>query len=110
MKSDCCDGLEELLVAGFFKALADPRRLQIVSELAGSGDCRTVGSVASCCPVDQSVVSRHLAILRDAGIVTAERNGKQVLYTLDAQTLATRLRALADALDQTPSASSASDP
>jgi ArsR family transcriptional regulator, arsenate/arsenite/antimonite-responsive transcriptional repressor len=104
MKRSCRDGLDELLVAGFFKALADPRRLQIVSELAGSDGCRTVGSVASCCPIDQSVVSRHLAILRQAGIVNAERNGKKVLYTLDTGTLADRLRALADALDATPAA------
>lgn len=39
--------------------------------------------------VEQSIVSNHLSILRSAGVVKAERDGKFILYRLDQQRLAT---------------------
>lgn len=55
--------------------------------------------MAECCPVDQSVVSRHLSAMREAGIVTAERKGKEVHYELNASGLADLLRNFADAIE-----------
>jgi ArsR family transcriptional regulator len=49
--------------------------------------------------VDISVISRHLAILRDAGVVKAEKRGKQVFYQLNGEELAAALRAMADAVE-----------
>ena len=94
----CCAGLREALSPRLFKALGDPNRVALLARLA---DCRggcTVGEAAACCDVDLSVVSRHLALLRDAGVLQAERRGKQVFYAVRAAALADTLRTLADLL------------
>jgi ArsR family transcriptional regulator len=57
-----------------------------------------VSEAAACCNVDLSVVSRHLAQLREAGILEATRRGKQVFYSVRAAALADTLRTLADLL------------
>jgi ArsR family transcriptional regulator len=60
----------------------------------------TVTEAAGCCPVDLSVVSRHLAVLRDAGVVKAEKHGREVHYSLPHRELADTLRAMADAVER----------
>jgi ArsR family transcriptional regulator len=91
--------LEELLEPEFFRALCDPRRNAILAELAGCCAPLPVTQAAQCCPVDLSVVSRHLAVLRRAGLVHAERRGREVHYTVNVTAIAERLRAVADALE-----------
>lgn len=82
-----------------FKALSDPRRLAIVAQLAGCCNGQTVSEVASCCPVDISVVSRHLKTLRQAGICEATKQGKEVYYKIKINELVSILRNIADALE-----------
>ena len=62
-------------------ALADPIRRQIVALLA-SGE-RAAGELADGFPVSRPAVSRHLRVLRQAGLVRARTEGKRRLYTLD---------------------------
>ena len=95
----CCAGLEDLLSPRLFKALSDPRRLQLFVRLAGEGCACTVGQLADGSGVDLSVVSRHLAVLRDAGVITCEKRGKEVWCTVQTGEVAQILRDLADALD-----------
>ena len=83
-----------------FRALGDPVRLTLVARLANSARPQTVTEVSSCCGVHLSGVSRHLKILRDAGVVTAQKDGREVRYTLEGGALAATLRAIADALDE----------
>ena len=78
----CCSGLEDRQAPRLFKALCDPTRIAILVRLARYQGELTVGQVAECCPIDLSVVSRHLATLRDAGILSSERRGKEVYYSL----------------------------
>jgi DNA-binding transcriptional ArsR family regulator len=68
--------LEDL--AEVFAALAHPVRLRIVLGLA-SGDC-CVGSMVECLGLPQALVSRHLAILREAGVVRVEVEGRKRRY------------------------------
>ncbi|MEN6477766.1 MAG: metalloregulator ArsR/SmtB family transcription factor [Rectinema sp.] len=63
-----------------FKALAHTSRLYIVLRL-GEGE-RSVGDLTGEIGADISTVSKHLAVLRDAGIVTDRREGQNVLYSL----------------------------
>jgi len=49
--------------------------------------------------VDLAVVSRHLAILRDAGVLEVEKQGRQTFYRVRYDALCRTLRALADALE-----------
>ena len=60
-------------------ALADPARLEIVRELAGSAEVCAC-DLTSCCDVSQPTVSHHLKVLREAGAVVSERRGSFVYY------------------------------
>lgn len=95
----CRGPIDGLLDAGLFKALGDERRVAIVACLAKCGRACTVGEIAECCNVDLSVVSRHLAVLADAGVLDSDRQGRQVLYRVRFESLSTQLRRLADAID-----------
>jgi ArsR family transcriptional regulator len=77
-------------------ALADPTRMEIVRELAGSAEVCAC-DFTSCCDVSQPTVSHHLRVLRDAGVVTSERRGNWVFYRL-APNVADRLGAIAGGL------------
>jgi DNA-binding transcriptional ArsR family regulator len=91
--------LDDLLEARFFKALGDPNRLAVLIRLAECCRPCTVGELAHCCPVDVSVVSRHLGLLRDAGIVRCERHGREVRCSVDHAVLASMFRRVADAIE-----------
>lgn len=69
-----------------FKALADPNRLRILNLLLENRCC--VCQLESALNLPQSLVSRHLAYLRAAGLVRDQRQGMRVQYglTLDSET------------------------
>jgi ArsR family transcriptional regulator, arsenate/arsenite/antimonite-responsive transcriptional repressor len=85
--------------ARFFRALCDPTRLRIFAALIEAKEPRTVGEIAQGFAVDISVVSRHLALLRDQGILTSERRGKEVWYRADYEMLVSVLRDFATAIE-----------
>jgi ArsR family transcriptional regulator, arsenate/arsenite/antimonite-responsive transcriptional repressor len=62
-------------------ALADPVRLRIVGVLAGGGRC--VCDLQENVPVAANLLSYHLRVLRDAGLVVAARRGRWIDYRLD---------------------------
>jgi ArsR family transcriptional regulator len=66
--------------ADILKALAHPTRLFIVEELSRQERC--VQDITAMIGVDISTVSKHLAILKRAGIVRDEKRGSQVYYYL----------------------------
>ena len=98
-KYACCSGLRDEAASQLFKALCDPTRMAILVRLTDCCGERTVSSVAECCPIDISVVSRHLTTLRNAGVVRAVKRGKEVFYSVRTDALAKSLRAIADELE-----------
>lgn len=64
-----------------FRALADPTRRQILSLLRGGP--RTSGEIAAHFSSSWATISRHLAVLRDADLILAERDGQFVRYELN---------------------------
>lgn len=66
--------------AAIFKALGHPTRLFIVEELGKTEKC--VCELTEMIGADISTVSRHLSVLRNAGIVNDEKRGLQVFYSL----------------------------
>ena len=66
--------------ARVIKALAHPTRLFLLEELCREERC--VCELAEMVGADVSTVSKHLALLRQAGIVSDEKRGKQVFYRL----------------------------
>lgn len=69
-----------ILQAEVLKTLANPRRLDIIHRLALE-PCE-VGRLADELGMSQPNVSQHLSVLRSAGIVEAERDGREVRYRL----------------------------
>lgn len=78
------------------QALGHPTRLAIVRELTGGGQVCAC-DFTSCCDVSQPTVSHHLRILKEAGVVEAERRGTWIYYRI-VPSAAERLRALAGEL------------
>ena len=68
-------------LAAVFKALSDPTRVAIVSRLTSGEQC-CVCDLTDAFDLSQPTVSHHLRILRDAGLVEAERRGTFAYYWL----------------------------
>ncbi|HEY5672922.1 MAG TPA: metalloregulator ArsR/SmtB family transcription factor [Malonomonas sp.] len=66
--------------ANVLKALAHPTRLFIVEELEKEERC--VCDLTTLIGADVSTVSKHLSVLRQAGIIIADKRGNQVFYCL----------------------------
>jgi DNA-binding transcriptional ArsR family regulator len=73
----------------FFKALGDETRLQLVALLTQQqpGRALCVGRLARELGVTASAVSQHLRVLKDLGLVHAERRGYHLHYFLDFERL-----------------------
>ena len=69
--------------AKFFKALSDPVRLQILDFLRDGEKC--VCEIIPHVGLIQPVVSRHLKILKDSGIVRDKKDGNRRLYSITDQ-------------------------
>jgi ArsR family transcriptional regulator, cadmium/lead-responsive transcriptional repressor len=85
--------------AALFRSLGDPARLAIVRRLAG-GPAR-VTDLAGELGLAQSTVSKHLACLRDCGLVSARAQGRASVYSLAQPALAEVLAAAEDLLAAT---------
>jgi ArsR family transcriptional regulator len=66
----------------FLAALADPVRLSIIRQIAACDDSVCACDFVECCTVSQPTVSHHLKVLREAGVVTSERQGTNIVYSL----------------------------
>lgn len=64
-----------------FKALADPARRKIL-ELLGEGDM-AAGDISSHFNITKPSVSRHLAVLKSSGLVSAKKSGQKIIYSLE---------------------------
>jgi DNA-binding transcriptional ArsR family regulator len=69
--------------ASWFRALADPTRVQIVSLLARHGEPMTVGAITDALDVGQSTASAHLKVLAGVRFVLAERRGTTARYRIN---------------------------
>ena len=110
------------LQADVLKTLASPRRLEIIHRLAEGP--RDVTRLADELGISQPNASQHLAVMRTAGIVEAERNGREVIYRLADPDVVTacgimrgvltrrlaRLSEITDPADQAPSEPRATEP
>jgi len=73
-----------------FRAVADETRRAIL-DLLEKGE-RTVNDLVACFRISQPAVSKHLRVLREAGLVRARKEGRRRVYSLRAR----RLREIAD--------------
>jgi DNA-binding transcriptional ArsR family regulator len=70
-----------------FRALSDPTRRGIFERLCREGE-KTVGALTTHAGVSQPVVSKHLAVLKTAGLVRDRHEGRQTHYSAEIRALA----------------------
>lgn len=78
-----------------WSAVGDPSRRRILDLLVRHGEV-SASSLATQVPFSRQAVSKHLAVLEDAGLVSRRRQGKEVLYRVQAERLDQATRAMAD--------------
>jgi DNA-binding transcriptional ArsR family regulator len=69
--------------ASWFKALADPTRIQIVSLLARRGAAMNVGAIVDTLDVGQSTISAHLKVLAGVRFLLADHRGTATYYRIN---------------------------
>ena len=70
-----------------FNAIAEPRRRDILAFLADEE--RSVSEIVDAMELNQPSVSKHLHVLREVGLVTARRDGRNIMYRTNAEGLRT---------------------
>lgn len=79
-----------------FRALADPTRREVLRILRARD--LTAGEIADRFPLAKSTLSGHFAVLKQAGLIVAERRGTTIVYSLNASALEDALGAAMELL------------
>ena len=66
----------------FFKTLSEPVRLEILKYLMQNGRS-DIGTIADNMPQDRSVISRHLNLMHEAGILNCEKETRHMFYEIN---------------------------
>jgi DNA-binding transcriptional ArsR family regulator len=82
-----------------FVALGDEHRQRIVL-MFEPGERLNVGQIVAASTLSRSAVAHHLKVLREAGVVHAEKIGKEVWYRTDPQAVRAALAAVLDYLEE----------
>jgi ArsR family transcriptional regulator, arsenate/arsenite/antimonite-responsive transcriptional repressor len=80
-----------------FQALSDPTRRDILRLLRKRG--MSAGEIAEQFPLARSTLSGHFNILKNAGLIVAEKNGTSIVYSLNASVVEQTLAAVMELLD-----------
>ena len=86
-------------IADLLKALGEFNRLSLVYQLCQCQTPQNAMCLCNCCSVDASVVSRHLKVLKQEGIIELEKSGRERIYSLNREYVANSLRELADLIE-----------
>lgn len=79
---------------GTMRALADPTRREILRRLRERD--MTAGEIAALFPITPASTSHHLSVLKDAGLIQATRDGRNIVYSLDATVFQELLKEMLD--------------
>lgn len=88
------------LSSDILRALAHPLRLKIL-EFIDQNETINVNKIYNTLKLEQSITSQHLRILRAAGLVATERDGKFIHYKVDYDRLSNTVKAIGAFLDDT---------
>ena len=97
------DKSEAKELADLLKALGEFNRLSLVYRLCQCKAPQNAMCLCECCSVDASGVSRHLKVLSQEGIVSSERKGREIQYSLNKDEVLKRLRKLIEIIEAAPS-------
>lgn len=92
-KEEAANQILGVIDSDFFKALAEPVRVELIKVLLlhGPADIKTISDQM---PQDRSVISKHLQILLRAGLLDCEKNGRHRFYSLKPETFVGQLEKL----------------
>jgi DNA-binding transcriptional ArsR family regulator len=82
-----------------WSAIGDPSRRRVLDLVVGNGEV-SASWLAGRVPFSRQAVSKHLVVLEDAGLVSRRKNGREVLYRVDADRLDQATRAIAQVAAQ----------
>jgi DNA-binding transcriptional ArsR family regulator len=85
--------LRAILHGELFRALCEPVRLELIVHLTAHGRS-DIATIAAAFPLDRSVISRHLALLQEAGLLRRAKEGRRVFFELDGPAIVARLSAI----------------
>jgi DNA-binding transcriptional ArsR family regulator len=89
-QSKALDELVGVMDSKLFKTLSEPVRIEILRFLIETGRA-DIGEIAQKLPQDRSVISRHLHLMSEAGLLSTEKEGRHVYYEINGPTFLERL-------------------
>ena len=87
--------LRNIIDSRLFKALCEPTRVDLVAFLTAEGRS-DVSAIAAHFPQHATVISRHLAILHDAGVLRRTKEGRHVYFEMDGPGMVDRMEKILD--------------
>lgn len=93
IKHSIMDELVEVLDSKLFKTLSEPVRVEILKfvMLNGRSD---IGTIAEHMPQDRSVISRHLNLMHEVGILKSEKESRHMFFEINCHTFLEKLEAI----------------
>jgi DNA-binding transcriptional ArsR family regulator len=92
-KSVLVEELAKNFDSKFFKSLSEPVRQQLIKYLMINGRS-DIGTIAKHLPQHRSVISRHLQLMQEAGILICEKEGRFVYYSISGQEFLAKVESL----------------
>ncbi len=87
---ECIDELVNNFDSKFFKTLSEPVRMEILKFLMLNGKS-DIGTIAGHMPQDRSVISRHLNLMLESGILSCTKETRHVFYEINGNTFIGKL-------------------
>lgn len=98
-RPDVCEALVDAFDSKFFKTLSEPVRIEILKFLLMNGRS-DIGTVADNMPQDRSVISRHLSLMYEAGILNCEKSSRHRFYEINPRGMLEKLERISGLLRQ----------
>ena len=94
LRTSAAEELIESFDFKFFKTMSEPVRMQILKFLLLNGRS-DIATIAEDMPQDRSVISRHLNLMSEVGILRCEKETRHVFYEIDGNVFLERLETMA---------------
>ena len=91
------DELVNAFDSKFFKTLSEPVRVEILKFIILNGRA-DIGTIAENMPQDRSVISRHLNLMQEVGILNCQKEGRQIFYEINGRVFLDKLQNITDLL------------
>lgn len=96
-REEVANACMEILDTGFFKALCEPVRVEILRQLILKGRS-DVNTIAEAMPQDRSVIARHLQQMARVGLLHTETQGRHTFYEIDGPAIVARMSSVTSTL------------